>query len=379
MKITNIEVFPVEYPTRMFFKFFTTPRGATGRPSVVIKMTTDEGIVGWGQSVPIATWSDETMEGATLALRNYFTPVLLSRDPLDRAACHAVMDAAIRPNFSTGMPLTRAGLDMALWDIAGKASDKSLAELWGRPRRGTLELSWTVNVKTLDDVAESVAKGKALGYRNFNVKVAPNPAFDREVVGLVRGLAPEGFLWTDANCGYDTETAIEAAPMLAELGVRLLESPLPPNRISGYRALKKQGAVPIYMDEGVVSPVELAEFIKLDMMDGVAMKPARCGGLTSNRRQIELCIEHGLGWVGSGLSDPDLSLAAALALYDAYGLDTPAALNGPQFLEGSILKQPIQVEGAIARVPAGPGLGVEVDEDKLAGMAAKTAGEWNFC
>jgi L-alanine-DL-glutamate epimerase-like enolase superfamily enzyme len=82
--------------------------------------------------------------------------------------------------------------------------------------------------------------------------------------------------------------------------------------------------------------------------------------------------------VGSGLTDPDLSLAASLALYDAFGLETAAALNGPQFLEGSILRKPVTITNATAEVPAGPGLGVEVDGDKLAEMAARTAREWQF-
>jgi muconate cycloisomerase len=70
-------------------------------------------------------------------------------------------------------------------------------------------------------------------------------------------------------------------------------------------------------------------------------------------------------WLGSGLTDPDLSLAACLHLYAAHGLDRPAALNGPQFLRGSILKEPIRIENGEALVPHGPGLGVEVDPQRL--------------
>ena len=274
------------------------------------------------------------------------------------------------------MPLTRAAVDIALHDLVGRASGRSLAEMWNLPRRGSLELSWTVNAVKLEDVETSVAEGKRRGYQQFNVKVAPDPAFDVEVLKIVRGAAPDGFLWTDANGGYEVDTALRAAPMLADAGVNLLESPLPPNRISGYQALKKQGAVPVYMDEGVVSHVELGEFIMLGMLDGMAMKPARCGGLTSNRRQIEMCLEHGLGWVGSGLCDPDLSLAASLGLYDACALGEAAVLNGPQFLDASILKQPIRVENGVAEVPDGPGLGVEVDEEKLEEMSRRTVREW---
>ena len=376
MKIESVEVYPLEYPTKGFFKFFTTPLGHSGRPAVMIKVTTDDGLVGWGQAVPISSWSSETLESSTITLRNYYAPALKGCEVEDIAGVHAIMDQAIRPDFSTGMPLTRAAIDMALHDLAGKIQNKSLAELWGRPRGGKMELSWTVNVTALDDVDASVEEGSRLGYRHFNIKVYPDPAFDLEVVKKVRAAAPDAFLWTDANTTYDLDSALAVAPKLADLGVQVFESPLPPNRISGYQALKKQGAVPVYMDEGVVSPVDLEEFIKLDMLDGVAMKPARCGGLTSSKRQIELCMEHGLKWVGSGLCDPDLSLGAALALYDAYGLESAAALNGPQFLDASVLKIPVAVVDGFAEVP--DGLGLEVDEKQLLELSARTAKKWNI-
>ena len=378
MIIAALDIFPLAYPIQRHFKFFTTPLGAAGRPAVMIKITTDDGRVGWGQAVPISTWSDETLETSLLALRRYYTPVLTGRDPLDIAGAHAAMDQAIRPGFTTGMPLTRAAVDMALHDLLGRATGKSLAGIWGQRRRGSLELSWTVNVTSLDGVEASLAEGRHLGYRHFNVKVAPDPSFDLQVVRMVRAAAPDGFLWTDANTGYDLASALAVAPKLADLGVRVFESPLPPRCFRGYQELKRLGAIPIYMDEGVISPGELEEFIHLGMLDGMAMKPARCGGLTSNKRQIELCREHGLPWVGSGLCEPDLSLAAALALYDAYGLDTAAALNGPQFLAASVLKNPIRVAHGIAEVPHGPGLGVEVDEDQLNELAARTIRDWNL-
>jgi L-alanine-DL-glutamate epimerase-like enolase superfamily enzyme len=189
----------------------------------------------------------------------------------------------------------------------------------------------------------------------------------------VRELAPDTFLWADGNGGYDPESALRAAPMLADAGVDVLEAPVPPNRLSAYQALKKQGALPILMDEGIISPVELEEFIRLGMLDGVAMKPSRTGGLLSARRQIEMLEDAGLMWLGSGLSDPDITFAAALGLYAAYGLEKPAALNGPQFVTADVLRHPICVEDAVAEVPTGPGIGVEVDEHRLAELAGLSA------
>jgi len=365
VRIDRIDLYPLRYPMTGYFKFFTGPHGSAGRAAVIVKITADNGTAGWGQALPIAKWSYETLETATVVLRDYYAPVLIGRNPTDIEGAHAEMDRAVAPGFSTGMPLSRGGIDLALHDLTGKLLGKSLAQMWGRPAGGPITLSWTVNVTDIDDAGQVMAEGKKRGYRHFNIKVAPDPDFDITLAREVRRQAPETFLWADANGGYEPDTALEAAPRLADAGVDVLEAPLRPNRISGYQALKKQGALPILMDEGVISPTDLEEFIKLGMLDGVAMKPARCGGLASNKRQIELCLEHNLIWLGSGLTDPDISLAATLGLYGAFGLKKPAALNGPQFLTSDVLKKPLRIENGIAYLPEGPGLGIDVDEDKV--------------
>ncbi len=362
MRISQIEVFPWCYPTIGRFKFFESPSGQSiGRASILIKIVTDEGVTGWGQSIPVPRWSYETLEGSLAAIKHYLAPVLLGMDPLDLDGVHRVMNREIANSFSTGAPITKAGIDLALHDLAGKASRQNVRALWGREGASEITLSWTLNPKTLDDLDPSIEQGLSRGYEHFNVKVAPDLKFDLEMCRMVRERVPDGFLWCDANGGYDLETALEAAPKLAALGVPVLEQPLPANRLTGYQALKKQGALPILMDEGVVSPEDLAEFIHLGCLDGVAMKPARCGGLLPARRQVEMLLNEGLLFFGSGLTDPDLSLAASLNLYAAYGLQYPAALNGPQFLGKSILKEPLTVTGGKIRVPDGPGLGVEVE------------------
>ncbi|MAT68237.1 MAG: mandelate racemase [Planctomycetaceae bacterium] len=365
VKIDRIETFPLRYPMQGYFKFFTGPHGSSGRAAVIVKVTADDGTVGWGESIPIAKWSDETLETAAIAIRDYYAPVLVGRDPTDIDGAHAEMDHAIAPGFSTGMPISRAGIDLALHDLTGKLHGQSLAEMWGRPPGGPLTLSWTVNVTNLDDAEPAIETGRQKGYRNFNIKVGPDPEFDAQLAQLVRQAAPESFLWADANGGYEPETALRAAPLLADAGVDVLEAPLRPNQISGYQRLKWQGALPVLMDEGVIAPLDLLEFHKLGMLDGVAMKPARCGGLQSCRRQIEFCQQHDLMWLGSGLTDPDISLAASLAIYSAFGLQKPAALNGPQFLTASVLSSPLRVQGDQAYPPTGPGLGIAVDEDAV--------------
>jgi len=359
--IRRVDILPAVYPVVGHFKFFAKPE----RPSVLVKLTAEDGTVGWGQSVPVPSWSYETTESVVSTLRNYIAPVLIGRDPFDLDGAHQAMNRAIRPSFSTGMPIAKAGVDLALHDLAGKLRGQSVAERWGHEPLQRITLSWTVNPATLAETETLVAEGRARGYQNFNVKVSPDPNFDVEMCRMVRKLAPRAFLWADANGGYDVATALDVAPRLADLGVDVLEQPVAANRLTGFREIKKQGALPILMDEGVVSSVELVEFIRLGLLDGVAMKPARTAGLWDARRQVEILRDAGLMFLGSGLTDPDVSLAAALQLYGAYGLKFPAALNGPQFLKSSYLKKPLAAKGGEIEVPTGPGLGVEVDEARI--------------
>jgi L-alanine-DL-glutamate epimerase-like enolase superfamily enzyme len=182
----------------------------------------------------------------------------------------------------------------------------------------------------------------------------------------VREFEPDGFHWGDANTGYDLDTALAQAPKLAALGLAALESPLPPNRIRWYQALKRQGALPILMDEGIVSAVEAEEFIALGMMDGIAMKVARCGGLWHAKRIIEVLKEKDCALFASGLTDPELSLAASVHLFAWAGLDLPAALNGPQYLEKrGTADTAFRAKADVIRMPSGPGLGVAMDERAL--------------
>ncbi len=99
VKIDRIDVFPLRYPLTGYFKFFTGPHGSSGRAAVIIKITADDGTVGWGQSIPIAKWSYETLETATVVLRDYYAPVLIGRDPTDIDGALAAMDQAVAPGF----------------------------------------------------------------------------------------------------------------------------------------------------------------------------------------------------------------------------------------------------------------------------------------
>ena len=360
-RITRVDIKRIDYPLLGEFKFF---KGGA-RPSVLVRLTDENGVEGWGQSVPVESWTYETVETVETTLQYYLAPAVLGADPSDIEDIHARMERAIRPSFSVGQPLCKAGIDLACYDLWGKQTRRSVSELLGGAHISQMTLSWTVQSPTIAGAEQLLQQGRALGYNNFNVKVGypQTPAYDLALVRTVMDFAPDGFHWADANTSYDLHTALELAPKFADLGLKGLESPLPPNRIRDYQKLKRLGAVPVLMDEGIVSSVEVDEFIALGMFDGIAMKVARCGGLWHASRIARLLQENNLLLFASGLTDPELSMAATAHFFAWAGLKFPAAVNGPQYLaDRGTTDAQFRARGDIMPVPTGPGLGITLSE-----------------
>jgi len=372
-QIVQVAIGRFDYAVAGEFKFFRPgPDGRVTRPSVLVRLTDASGRHGWGQAVPVPSWTYETVESVLTTLRYYLAEVVLGRDPGDFAGLHAAMNTAIRPAFSVGQPLCKAALDLACHDLAGRQQGVPAWRLFAPAisARDHLTLSWTVASPKLEVVERQLAEGRARGYRNFNFKVgAPqSAAYDLELARRVRAFAPDGFLWADANTGYTPAEALAIAPKLRDAGVDVLESPLPPTQIRGYQALKRLGALPVLMDEGILSPAESEEFMALGMMDGIAMKPARNAGLWPSVQIVNQLRARGLMVLGSGLTDPDISLAAAAQLFAWGGIDRPCALNGPQFLADRMSGETLVPRGDLLTLPTAPGLGLTLDARATAAL-----------
>jgi L-alanine-DL-glutamate epimerase-like enolase superfamily enzyme len=379
--ITKVEVGRFDYDVVGEFKFFKPdPDGRFRRPSILVRLTDADGVQGWGQAVPSYTWTYETPETIETTLIGYLAEAILGADPADFDEIHARMNQTIRPAFSVGQPLCKAAIDLACYDLVGKRTGQTVSDLLGGGVRNTITLSWTVASPDMAVVETQLSEGRARGYRNFNIKVgAPQtPDYDLTLARKVREFAPDSFLWADANTGYTTDAALQILPKLADTGVDVLESPLPPTQIRGYRALKRLGALPILMDEGILSPVEVEEFIALEMLDGIAMKPARNAGLRPSQRIIQLLKKHNLMILGSGLTDPDLSLAASAHLFAWAGIGRPCALNAPQFLTDRLSGDTLVPDRDQLRVPTGPGLGLRLDERAEASLSVVAIVNYNY-
>lgn len=370
--IERVETFTVGLPAVRDFAVAGGAVTSGGRPAtrVLVKVTADDA-VGWGEATPIPSWTYETTESIVSTIENYLAPAAVGRPLWDLDGLVRTFDRTISRGFSIGMPLARAAVDVACHDALARSRGLSLAQLWGRRRRDTIELAWIVAGQTPLAVADSVAEGRSLGYRHVKVKLGlHDERADVAIVRAVRAAAPDAVLWVDANQAYTVDAALRVARQLSELDIAVFEQPVPANDIVGLRRLRSASPIPIAVDESLRHPTDLATFVRLEAIDVAVAKVQRCGGLTLALRQCQLAEDCGVPVMGSGLTESDIGLAASLHLFAAFGVDTPVDLNGRQFLTSPYATDPvIEIADGVATVPTGPGLGIGVDEEVVRKLA----------
>ncbi|MCW5729308.1 MAG: mandelate racemase [Alphaproteobacteria bacterium] len=368
MKIERIELFAVRLPLKAVL---TLARGASrsieeGKRLVLLKMTGDDGTVGWGESGPSRRWSAETLESCLTSLREYLVPAVLGRDPFDIAGLHESMNRELAPMLDPGQPIAKNAIDVAAHDLVCRKLGIPLQSWFGAKRRSEVRLARLVSAETPEQAERITRDAVTEGYQGFKVKVGHWPTRDADILRAVRDAAEGGFVWPDANQGYDTEQALAMARLCAGLGITIFEQPVSVSNILGLEALRRSGLVTVVLDESVMSPAMIIDFLRRDLIEGIAVKVNKAGGLHHARQMCDIALNSGLKLIGSGLMDAPIGFVASSHLFAAYGMELPVDLNGPQFIAEDYLREPLVLERQTFCIPDRPGLGIEVDEEKVA-------------
>jgi muconate cycloisomerase len=371
MKIERIEVFPVRLPTKAVL---TLPRGpsrtiAEGKRIVMVKMTDRDGHVGWGESGPSRRWSAETVESCASTIREYLAPALLGHDIFDIAGAHAKMNTELASGMDPGQPIAKCALDLALHDLVCRRLGIALHQWLGAKRLDRIRLARLISAATPDEAAEMTRAGLAEGYAGFKVKVGHHKHLDADIVRAVVEAAPGSYVWPDANQGYSLDEAIRMSRTLERMGVPLFEQPVPMSDVYAMKKLLASTSLTIGLDEAAIGIPFVIDLIRRDAVECLAIKVSKVGGIHYARQMCDLALNAGLKLIGSGLQDAPIGFAASVHVFAAYGMADPVDLNGPQFIAEDYLKTPFAVERMTALVPTGPGLGIEIDEAKLAAYA----------
>jgi L-alanine-DL-glutamate epimerase-like enolase superfamily enzyme len=375
--IERVEVFPVRLPVLKTFQFASGSAGTAGgtAPHVFVKVTDSQGETGWGEGRPHAAWSYETLESVTSTIRGYLAPALIGLPVTDRWGLHQRMHQAIGRGPSTGQPVAKAALDMAVHDLCARACGLSLRSyLGGGDARTTVALSYTVTAHAAAEAEAEVCQARQSGYRHFNFKAAVAPATDVAVARAVRDAAGAGaFVWADANQGFQLPDARRVIDAFASAGVDVLEQPLAADRLHLLRQLRQGCRLPLAVDEASVGPADFFAYAAEGLVDYLVVKVTRSGGVWPTLQQIGTAEAAGLPLLVSGLTDSLLTKLAVCQVALVYGFAGPAALNGSQFIDEAALfpdKSRIEFEGAV-HAGSEPGIGVAPDAAALVELRAE--------
>lgn len=354
---------------------------ARARGGLLVEVATDEGLVGWGEAG--AGWEQEP---ARAVIDSMFRPLLLGRNPLDTAVIWDTLHAAmLNGGLARGVAVQAlSGVDIALWDLAGKALGVPVCQLLGGAHRDRIVAYATglYYTETADQTAALVREAEgylAQGFRGMKMKVGGLPPTEdlRNVAAVRAAIGPDTILAVDANQAFNAYTAIRIGRGLEEADVLWLEEPVPHDDLEGYRQVKSALRVAIAGGEALYTRFAFRDFLAHRALDIAQPDVTNVGGLTESRRIAALTTTFGVQCFPHVWGTP-IALAAGLHLLASLP-PMPSCRTPLPFLQEPVLEldrtpNPLRdelsshrfdlVDGAIA-VPTGPGLGVEPDRAAL--------------
>lgn len=365
MKITKIEAMAADLPLERPIKMSGVEIAIS--ENVFARIETDDGLVGWGEASSSPSMTGETVESMVAAIK-FLAPFMEGRDPSEFAENLAEMDWRMYGNASA-----KTIIEMALYDIAGKAQQKSVAELLGGVQRTELPILYMLATGNIDvDVAEAAEKAQE-GVTNMKIKVGGKPVEqDIERTVAIRKAVNGGVqLSADCNQGWSREEALTYVRGASE-SLDFLEQPVMGHDVEGMAMIAAEAACPIGADEGLHSVGDIHKHKDMGAAQGGSLKMIKLGGVTKAYQATELFDELGLHVNLAGkVAESSVSSSAVLQIAAAAPSIEWGVSITSQYLKKDIVKDGLEVVNGCATLPAGAGLGVEVDEDALGEFVRK--------
>lgn len=373
MKITGIDVYQVDLP------YPGTYRLSGGRvydsfDATITRVTTDTGLTGWGESTPFGPDYVAAHGKGVRAGVEEIAPAILGLDPLAHDRLNDAMDAALK-----GHPHAKAPLDVACWDIAGKAAGRPVSDLLGGRIEGPVPVISSIGGGDPEAMRASVGRHRADGFMAHSLKIGAaeeegGPALDTERIrACLADRRPGEWFQADANGGMTVEHAMRLAARLPQDTDIVLEAPCA--TWAETLRFRARCPFPIMLDELAQTDADIIQAIRDDACDGIGLKVSKQGGLTAMRRQRDICRAAGLVASAQDTWGSIISFAAVLHMAQTTPRHMLRAALDVRPLVGvttAAFDAPLNDGGATA--PDAPGLGVTPDMDVLGSPVASCGG-----
>ena len=362
MIVSSVEVIPVRLPlTEPFAIAYATYPDTL---SVLVRVRTRDGAEGWGEATPDPNVTGETWSGVAETLRRDLAPVLIGRDARDREAALRALDARVG-----GAPAAKAALDIALHDLVARAAGIPLWQLLGGRAREALQISRVIGMGEPEAMAAAGARHVAAGFGTVKVKVgdAANPLLDARRVAAVReAVGPDIAIKVDVNQGWRAPgVAITAIRAMAPSLPAYIEQPVVWWDLEGLAEVRRQTGAIIMIDEGCHGPRDMLRAVALRAADLVNIKLMKTGGILEALKLNAIAETAGISaQIGTMVES---SIASAAGLHTAIAMSNvrTVEMGGPLMLAEDIGDARAWYRNDVVTVPDGPGLGIDVDVDRV--------------
>ena len=360
LPIRRVDAIPVALPLKSPMKMSGITIATA--ENLLVRIEAANGRVGWGEAASAPTMTGETVESMTAAV-HYLTPAVEGREAEDIAGTCAAMAGRMYGNSAA-----KAAIEMAVHDLVGRATNRPAYALLGEKRRSRIALLGVISNGELAGDLRDAEKKKADGFEAFKIKVGiDKPLIDGERTRQVcRLLGPGLLISSDANQGWSPEEAVQYARAVTGCGLDFFEQPVLADDIAGMAAVAAAADFAIGADESIHSLEDIRRHHERKAARGVSLKTIKLGGMRGVTAAGLLCEQLGMA-VNVSCKTGESSLAGAAGLHIAAALPQMSwgLTLSHEGLADDVTARPIRVERGHVEVSDRPGLGIDVDEDRV--------------
>ncbi|RCW45750.1 muconate cycloisomerase [Halopolyspora algeriensis] len=365
LTIQSVDTVIVDLPTRRPHKFKSVTMDY--QSYVIARVRTADGIEGIGESTTPGGpwWGGESVETIKATIDTYLAPELIGQQASRIDLLLERMDRIAADN-----QFAKACVEMALFDAWGKALGVPVHDLLGGLFRESIPVTWALSADDADIViGEAEEKLTAEGHRSFKLKAgAQRPEEDvSRILSVAKALGDRASVRVDFNAAWDANTAARWLPKLESGGIDLIEQPIPGWNIEAMGRLAAQLTIPIMADESVRSVQDAYTVCRYAAGDIFSLKVNKLGGLSRTKKTAAVAESMGIPCHGGTSIESSIGTAAAAHVYGALpNVTFGSELFGPKLLADDLTEESLVYDKGELQVPDGPGLGVRLDEVKLA-------------
>lgn len=339
-----------------------------GQTLMLVRIHCSDGVTGVGEGTTIGglAYGGESPEGMKLSIDTYVTPLMIGQDATRVQALMARIGKMVKDNR-----FAKSAIETALLDAQGRRVGLPVSELLGGRRRDRLPVAWTLaSGDTARDIAEAEQMLALRRHNIFKLKIGAKPLQDdiAHVAQIKRALGDRGAVRVDVNMAWSETEAAWGMAALADAGCELVEQPVASAAALG--RLVRRFPVALMADESLTGPDSAFEIARVHGADVFAVKIEQSGGLFNGQRVAAIADAAGIGLYGGTMLEGAVGTIASAHLFATFAhLQWGTELFGPLLLTEEILQQPLDYSDFELTVPTGPGLGITLDEDRIARFA----------